>query len=74
MKPKPAQSWIPNARRANRTDLNHKGARTVVDKALPLDLLVPNAETIEAMKEARGGNLPRVNTVEELLEELNAAD
>jgi len=26
------------------------------------------------MKEARGGNLPRVNTVEELLEELNAAD
>jgi len=48
--------------------------RTVADKALPFDLLVPNAETIEAMKEARGGNLPRVNTVGELLEELNAAD
>lgn len=48
--------------------------RTVADKALPFDPLVPNAETIEAMEEARGGNLPRVNTVEELLEELNAAD
>jgi len=48
--------------------------RTVADKALPFDPLVPNAETIEAMEEARGGNLPRVNTVEELLEELDVAD
>jgi len=46
--------------------------RTIADKALPFDPLVPNTDTIEAMKEVRGGNLPRVNTVEELLEELNA--
>jgi len=26
------------------------------------------------MEEARGGNLPRANTVEELLEKLDAAD
>ncbi|MBN2701554.1 MAG: type II toxin-antitoxin system RelB/DinJ family antitoxin [Methylothermaceae bacterium] len=37
---------------------------TVVDKTLPFEPLVPNAETIEAMKKARAGNLPRVNTVE----------
>jgi len=48
--------------------------RTVVDKALPFDPLVPNAETIEAMQEARAGNLPRVNAVGELLEALNADD
>lgn len=48
--------------------------RTVADRALPFDPLVPNEETIEAMKEARAGKLPRVDTVEALLEELNAED
>jgi DNA-damage-inducible protein J len=31
--------------------------RTVADKALPFDPLMPNAETIEAMKAARRGDL-----------------
>lgn len=42
--------------------------RTVADKALPFDPLVPNAETIQAMKEACGGKLLRVNTVGELFD------
>jgi len=36
--------------------------------------LVPNAETIEAMKEARRGNLPSFDTVDELMADLNADD
>lgn len=48
--------------------------RTVAEKALPFDPLIPNEETIEAMKEALAGDLPRVNSVEELLEALNADD
>jgi DNA-damage-inducible protein J len=48
--------------------------RTVAEKALPFDPLTPNAETIEAMKEARAGKLPRVKTVKGLLDALNADD
>ncbi len=36
------------------------------EHALPFDPLVPNAATIAAMKEARTGNLPRVNNIDEL--------
>ena len=38
--------------------------RVAREKALPFEPLVPNAETIEAMKEARRGNLPAFDTVE----------
>ena len=48
--------------------------RVATEHALPFDPLVPNAETIEAMKEARRGNLPSFATVEELLADLNAPD
>jgi DNA-damage-inducible protein J len=48
--------------------------RVVQDKALPFNPLIPNAETIAAMEEARAGNLPRVKTVKELFEQLNADD
>lgn len=48
--------------------------RIATEKALPFSPLVPNAETIAAMEEARRGGLPRVNTVEELLAELHADD
>ena len=48
--------------------------RIAHEKALPFDPLVPNAETIEAMKEARRGNLPSFTTVDDLLADLNAAD
>jgi DNA-damage-inducible protein J len=44
------------------------------EHALPFDPLIPNATTIAAMKEARAGNLPRVNSVEELMTALHAED
>ena len=44
------------------------------EKTLPFEPLAPNATTIAAMKEARAGNLPRVNTVEELAARLHAGD
>ncbi|MDP1678983.1 MAG: type II toxin-antitoxin system RelB/DinJ family antitoxin [Candidatus Nitrotoga sp.] len=44
------------------------------EHALPFDPLIPNAETIEAMKEARGGKLPLFATVEALVADLNAPD
>ena len=48
--------------------------RTVADKALPFDPLVPNAETIEAMKAARRGELVTVGGVDELIADLHADD
>ncbi len=48
--------------------------RIAKEKALPFEPLVPNAETIEAMKQARKGDLPRFQTVEALLADLNAGD
>ena len=44
------------------------------EKALPFSPLVPNAETIEAMREARRGNLPQFTTVEDLFDDLHADD
>jgi DNA-damage-inducible protein J len=48
--------------------------RIAAEKALPFEPLIPNAETIEAMKEARKGGLPRFQTVDALLADLNAGD
>ena len=48
--------------------------RVARDKALPFDPLVPNATTIAAMKEARAGGLPKFDSVESLLDDLNAAN
>lgn len=42
------------------------------EKALPFAPLVPNEVTIEAMKEARRGGLPRFASVEALLDDLHA--
>ena len=44
------------------------------EKALPFAPLVPNAVTIEAMKEARRGRLPRFATTKALLDDLHADD
>ncbi|MES2770772.1 MAG: type II toxin-antitoxin system RelB/DinJ family antitoxin [Pseudomonadota bacterium] len=44
------------------------------EHAFPFDPLIPNAETIAAMKEARAGNLPRANSIEELKSMLDADD
>ena len=42
------------------------------EKALPFAPLVPNAATIEAMREARRGNLPQFDSVEDLFDDLHA--
>ncbi len=48
--------------------------RIAREKALPFEPLIPNAETIEAMMEARAGNLISVGTLEDLMADLNADD
>jgi len=48
--------------------------RVAVEKALPFEPLVPNADTIEAMKEARRGNLESFDSVDSLMANLNAKD
>ncbi len=46
--------------------------RIAREKALPFEPLAPNAETIEAMKAARRGELTTVGPPEKLLASLNA--
>jgi len=46
--------------------------RIAAEKALPFEPLVPNAETIEAMKAARRGELVTVGAPDGLLASLNA--
>jgi DNA-damage-inducible protein J len=48
--------------------------RVAREGALPFDPLVPNEETIAAMKEARAGKTVKVGSVDRLLSELNAED
>jgi DNA-damage-inducible protein J len=48
--------------------------RIAKEKALPFEPLVPNTETIEAMKAARRGEFVTVNSPEELLASLNEDD
>ncbi|MFZ3041427.1 MAG: type II toxin-antitoxin system RelB/DinJ family antitoxin [Thiobacillus sp.] len=48
--------------------------RVAREKALPFDPLVPNATTIEAMKEARRGGLKSFASVDDLMANLNADD
>jgi len=48
--------------------------RIAKDKALPFEPLTPNAETIEAVKAARRGELTTVADSDTLLAQLNADD
>lgn len=48
--------------------------RVANEKALPFEPLVPNAETIEAMREARRGELVTAGSPDKLLPSLNADD
>ena len=48
--------------------------RIAREHALPFDPLIPNAETVEAMKEARQGKLASFASVEALMADLNAED
>ncbi len=48
--------------------------RVAREKALPFEPLVPNKETIQAMKEARRGSLPLFAIPDEQMADLNADD
>jgi DNA-damage-inducible protein J len=48
--------------------------RIATEKALPFELKVPNATTLEAMDEAEQGGLKSFDTVESLMADLNASD
>ena len=48
--------------------------KVAAEKALPFAPLVPNEATIEAMREARKGDLPRFGSVQALLDDLHAGD
>ena len=48
--------------------------RVAREKALPFAPLIPNAETIAAMKEARAGSLAQFDDVESLLDDLHEDD
>ena len=48
--------------------------RVAREKALPFAPLIPNAETVAAMREARAGNLPRFEDVQGLFDDLHADD
>ena len=42
------------------------------EKALPFEPLIPNATTIQAMKDARAGKVTKVDNLEALFADLNA--
>jgi DNA-damage-inducible protein J len=46
--------------------------RVAAEKALPFEPLVPNAETVEAMKAARRGELTKAGKPDKLHASLNA--
>jgi DNA-damage-inducible protein J len=48
--------------------------RVALERALPFEPLVPNAVTVEAMKEARRGGLTSFASVDALMADLNADD
>lgn len=57
-----------------RASARNRGASETSTGALPSAPLVPGAVTIEAMKEARRGGLPRFAGVEDLFDDLHAQD
>jgi DNA-damage-inducible protein J len=46
--------------------------RTVAERALPFEPLMPNAETVEAMKAARRGELITIGSIDNLQADLHA--
>jgi DNA-damage-inducible protein J len=48
--------------------------RIAQEKALPFEPLIPNEQTIEAIKAVRRGEVSRVASVDELFARLNADD
>lgn len=47
--------------------------QVVINNGLPFEIKVPNATTRAAMEEARGNNLPRFNSADELFDGLEKA-
>ncbi len=45
--------------------------RVAQEKALPFEPLIPNAETIAAMEEARAGNLMSFTSIQALMDDLH---
>ena len=48
--------------------------RVAQEKRLPFAPLIPSQVTVEAMKEARKGGLPRFDNVQALMDDLHAED
>ena len=48
--------------------------RIAREKVLPFEPLVPNEETIQAMKEARRGKQESFNSTDDLMADLNSED
>jgi len=48
--------------------------RVAAEKALPFEVKVPNPKTAAAMREARKGGLHSLNSVSDLMDDLNAED
>ena len=48
--------------------------RIATEQKMPFELLVPNAETIAAMKAARQGDVVSFDSVEDLMADLNTDD
>jgi DNA-damage-inducible protein J len=48
--------------------------RVAQEKAIPFEVRVPNSTTIEAMEEARRGDLHSFNSISDLVADLNAQD
>jgi DNA-damage-inducible protein J len=48
--------------------------RVAAEKAFPFEPLIPNAETIEAIMEARRGELVKIGSLDNMFRDLNADD
>jgi DNA-damage-inducible protein J len=48
--------------------------RIAEENDMPFDILIPNAETVEAIEACRRGEVTTCSTVEELFAELNSDD
>ncbi len=48
--------------------------RLANERLMPFELLIPNAETVEALKAVRRGEVTEVASFDELIEKLNADD
>ena len=48
--------------------------RVAQEQALPFDLLIPNKETVNAIQDARSGQVKSFSNLQELMDDLHADD